>query len=89
MSIFFKVLFRTHDLHLHCILLPFLLQFTFVSYLVLSTFTSFYLHLQNTLLYFTFTFHKQTTRKKGRDIIPDIFNKVLNRAFWRQNYSHF
>ena len=22
-------------------------------------------------------------------ITPDIFNKVLNRAFWRQNYIHF
>jgi hypothetical protein len=58
-------------------------------YLVLFTFTVFmyiYKTLSRILL---LHFHKQTTPKKGRDIIPDIFNKVLTRAFWRQNYFTF
>jgi hypothetical protein len=80
---FFTVLFRTLD-------------FTFFTYFYFSFVSDFTLvHL------YIFTFHtltlpillllsqKQTTSKKGRDITNDIFNKVLNRAFWCQNYIHF
>ena len=32
---------------------------------------------------------KNSTMDLILDITPDIFNIVLNRAFWRQNYNHF
>ncbi len=69
--------------------LLFLLQFSFCVLLITFHFYSFHLHLQNTPVFYFLHFHKQTTLKKGRDIIPDIFNKVLTRAFWRQNYFTF
>jgi hypothetical protein len=70
-------------------ILLFLLQFSFVSYLVLSTFTVFIYICKTLSCILLLHFHKQTTPKRVRDIILDIFNIVLNRAFWRQNNFHF
>ena len=84
-----SVLLRTHDFDFHYTLFIFLLHFTFCVLLTTYYFYKFHCTFANALPYFTFTFHKQTTPKKGRDIISDIFNIVLNRAFWRQNYNHF
>ncbi len=91
---FFTALFRTLDFTYTFIFTFFpLFLFSFVSDFTLSTCVLFYLYI---FTFYTFTLpillllsQKQTTPKKGRDIISDILNKVLNRAFWRQNYIHF
>ena len=68
----------------------------FSFYFALSHFVSDFT--LSTLVLFTFStlpfyfYKRKTTPKKGRDIIPDIFDPVpqpdptlMNRAFWRQN----
>jgi hypothetical protein len=85
---FFTVLFRTLDL---TFLLTFVFHLCLISFLsTLVLFTCTYLHFTYSLSPFLILLsQKQTTPKKGRDITPDIFYIVLNRAFWRQNYNHF
>jgi hypothetical protein len=92
---FFTVLFRTLDFTCTLILHFYICTFSFVSDFTLSTLILFHLY----ILHFTFfspilllLSQTQTTPKKGRDIIPDILDPVLqpdptlmNRALWRQN----
>ena len=63
--------------------------FHFVSDFTLSTLVLFTF---STLPFYSYFYKRKTTPKKGRDIIPDIFDPipqpdptVMNRAFWRQN----
>ena len=67
--------------------------FHFMSEFTLSTLVHFdILHFYSPVL--LLLLQTQTTPKKGRDIIPDILDPVLqpdptlmNRAFWRQNIT--
>ncbi len=86
---FFTVLFRTLDFTFTFMFYIFLICVWFHIKVHSYYFTCTSLHFTLSLPILLSLSQKQTTLKKGRDIIPDIFNKVLNRAFWRQNYIHF
>jgi len=91
----FTVLFRTLDFT--C---TFLFHFCTFSFRVWIHFkyTCTFLHFTfSTLPFYSYFYKRKTTPKKGRDIIPDIFDPIhqpdptlMNRAFWRQNtWIHF
>ena len=82
---FFTVLFRTLDFTCTSIFHFYFALFHFV-HLYIFTFYIF------TLPFYSYFYKRKTTPKKGRDIIPDIFDPIhqpdptlMNRAFWRQN----
>jgi hypothetical protein len=81
----FTVLFRTLD---------FTCTFLFHFYFALFHFVHLYIFTFyiSTLPFYSYFYKRKTTPKKGRDIIPDIFDPIhqpdptlMNRAFWRQN----
>jgi hypothetical protein len=51
----------------------------------LTVLVQFYIFTSHYLSMHIYYYQKQTTPKKGRDIIPDILSLKTTRAFWRQN----